>query len=62
VLATPPHDVKLLFDDEIRPAGGDLVIDSRGRSVLAAPAHRPIPDLVDHRSECRQAAADRQPV
>jgi copper transport protein len=41
VLATAPGDVKLLFDDEIRPAGGDLVIDSRGRSVLAGPAHRP---------------------
>ena len=40
VLATSPGDVKLLFDDEIRPAGGDLVIDSRGRSVLAGPAHR----------------------
>ena len=40
VLATAPGDVKLLFDDEIRPAGGDLVIDSRGRSVLAGPAHR----------------------
>jgi copper transport protein len=40
VLATPPHDVKLLFDDEIRPAGGDRVVDARGRSVLAGPAHR----------------------
>jgi copper transport protein len=40
VLATAPKDVKLLFDDEIRPAGGDLVIDARGRSVLAGPAHR----------------------
>jgi copper transport protein len=40
VLATPPKDVKLLFDDEIRPAGGDRVVDARGRSVLAGPAHR----------------------
>jgi copper transport protein len=40
VLATSPGDVKLLFDDAIRPAGGDLAIDARGRSVLAGPAHR----------------------
>lgn len=40
MLATAPGDVKLLFDDEIRPAGGDLVIDSQGRSVLGGPAHR----------------------
>jgi len=40
VLATPPRNVKLLFDDEIRPAGGDQVVDARGRSVLAGPAHR----------------------
>jgi copper transport protein len=40
VLASPPRDVKLLFDDEIRPAGGDRVVDARGRSVLAGPAHR----------------------
>lgn len=40
VLATPPQDVKLLFDDEVRPAGGDRVVDARGRSVLAGPAHR----------------------
>jgi copper transport protein len=40
VLATPPQDVRLLFDDEIRPAGGDRVVDARGRSVLAGPARR----------------------
>jgi copper transport protein len=40
VLASAPADVKLLFDDEIRPAGGDRVIDVRGRSVLAGPARR----------------------
>jgi copper transport protein len=40
VLATAPQDVKLLFNDEIRPAGGDRVIDARGRSVLAGPSHR----------------------
>jgi putative copper export protein len=40
VLASAPADVKLLFDGEIRPAGGDRVIDARGRSVLAGPAHR----------------------
>ena len=40
MLATPPQDVKLLFDDEIRPAGGDRVVDAKGRSVLAGPAHR----------------------
>jgi copper transport protein len=39
VLATPPRDVKLLFDDEIRPAGGDRVVDARGRSVLVGEAH-----------------------
>ena len=41
MLATPPGDVRLLFDDQIRPAGGDLAVDSRGRSVLAGPARRP---------------------
>jgi copper transport protein len=40
VLATAPKDVKLLYDDEIRPAGGDRVVDARGRSVLAGPARR----------------------
>jgi copper transport protein len=40
VLASAPRDVKLLFDDSIRPAGGDRVIDARGRSVLAGPAYR----------------------
>src|SRR5581483_11378111 len=40
VVATPPSDVRLLFDDRIRPAGGDLAVDSRGRSVLAGAAHR----------------------
>jgi len=40
VLATAPRDIKLLFDDEIRPAGGDRAIDARGRSVLAGPARR----------------------
>ena len=40
MLASPPQDVKLLFDDEIRPAGGDRVVDAQGRSVLAGPAHR----------------------
>ena len=40
VLATPPRDVRLLFDDEIRPAGGDRAIDGQGHSVLAGPAHR----------------------
>jgi copper transport protein len=39
VLATAPGDVRLLFDDEVRPAGGDLAVDSRGRSVLAGQAH-----------------------
>jgi copper transport protein len=40
VLATPPADVRLLFDDEVRPAGGDLAVDAAGRSVLGGPAHR----------------------
>jgi copper transport protein len=40
VLATPPADVRLLFDDEVRPAGGDLAVDAAGRSVLAGHAHR----------------------
>lgn len=40
MLATSPKDVELLFDDEIRPAGGDRAVDDRGRSVLAGPAHR----------------------
>ena len=34
VLATPPADVRLLFDDQVRPAGGDLAVDKAGRSVL----------------------------
>src|SRR5262249_52368909 len=41
VLATSPPDVKLLFDDHVRPAGGDRVIDAKGRSVPAGPAHLP---------------------
>src|SRR5204863_8866343 len=41
VLATPPADVRLLFDDQVRPAGGDLAVDARGRSVLGGAAHRP---------------------
>jgi copper transport protein len=40
VLATPPADVRLLFDDEIRPAGGDLAVDAAGRSVLGGHSHR----------------------
>lgn len=40
VLASPPADVRLLFDDAVRPAGGDRVIDSAGRSVIAGAAHR----------------------
>ncbi len=40
VLATPPADVRLLFDDEIRPAGGDRAVDAAGRSVLAGAARR----------------------
>jgi copper transport protein len=40
VLATPPADVRLLFDDTIRPAGGDRAVDSAGHSVLAGPARR----------------------
>jgi copper transport protein len=41
VLATPPDKVQLLFDDAIRPAGGDRAVDAAGRSVLAGRAHRP---------------------
>ena len=40
MLATAPGDMRLLFDDVVRPAGGDLAVDTRGRSVLAGPAHR----------------------
>lgn len=40
VLATPPADVRLLYDDQIRPAGGDLAVDAHGRSVLGGKAHR----------------------
>jgi copper transport protein len=40
VLATAPKDVRIQFDDEIRPAGGDQAVDAAGRSVLAGPAHR----------------------
>jgi copper transport protein len=40
VLATPPQDVRLLFDDSIRPAGGDRAVDASGHSVLAGPARR----------------------
>jgi copper transport protein len=39
VLATPPADVRLLFDDHVRSAGGDLAVDAAGRSVLAGRAH-----------------------
>ena len=58
VLATPPADVRLLFDDEIRPAGGDLAVDARGRSVLAGPAHR----LRRQRPRARHPAAPRAPA
>jgi copper transport protein len=40
VLATPPADVRLLFDDAVRPAGGDRAVDAAGRSVLGGPARR----------------------
>ncbi len=40
VLATPPADVRLLFDDVVRPAGGDRAVDAAGRSVLGGPARR----------------------
>jgi copper transport protein len=40
VLASPPADVRLLFDDAVRPAGGDRAVDSAGRSVLGGPARR----------------------
>ena len=40
VLASPPADVRLLFDDQIRPPGGDLAVDAHGRSVLGDAAHR----------------------
>jgi copper transport protein len=40
VLATPPADVRLLFDDAIRPAGGDRAVDAAGRSVLGGAARR----------------------
>jgi copper transport protein len=39
VLATPPADVRLLFDDKVRPAGGDLAVDAHGRSVIGGKAH-----------------------
>jgi copper transport protein len=39
VLATPPADVRLLFDDQVRPAGGELAVDKAGRSVLGGKAH-----------------------
>ncbi len=40
MLASPPRDVRLLFDDEIRPAGGDRAVDADGSSVIAGPARR----------------------
>src|SRR5581483_222633 len=40
VLATPPGDVRLLFDDDVRPAGGAAAVDAKGRSVLAGPERR----------------------
>ena len=40
VLATAPADVRLLFDDQIRPAGGDLAVDAHGRSVLGGKPRR----------------------
>lgn len=39
MLATPPADVRLLFDDAVRPAGGNRAVDSAGRSVLGGPVH-----------------------
>jgi len=36
---TAPADVRLLFDDDVRPAGGDRAVDAKGRSVLAGQAH-----------------------
>jgi copper transport protein len=38
VLAAPPQEVELVFDDQVRSAGGDRVVDAQGRSVLAGPA------------------------
>jgi copper transport protein len=40
VLAKAPADVRLLFDDAVRPAGGDRAVDTAGRSVLGGPARR----------------------
>jgi copper transport protein len=40
VLATPPRDVRVLFDDQIRVAGGNRAVDARGRSVLSGSVHR----------------------
>jgi copper transport protein len=40
VLATAPADVRLLFDDQIRPAGGNLAVDAHGRSVLGGKPRR----------------------
>jgi copper transport protein len=40
VLATPPRDVRVLFDDQVRPAGGAKAVDGKGRSVLAGPEGR----------------------
>ena len=40
MLATAPADVRLLFDDQIRPAGGDLAVDAHGRSVLGGKPRR----------------------
>ena len=39
VLSTAPGDVRLLFDDAVRPAGGTRAVDAAGRSVLGGPAH-----------------------
>lgn len=40
MLAAPPGDVRLLFDDDVRPAGGAAAVDAKGRSVLAGPERR----------------------
>ena len=39
MLPAAPADVRLLFDDAVRPAGGNRAVDAAGNSVLGGAAH-----------------------
>ena len=58
MLATAPGDVRLLFDDEVRPAGGDRAVDAAG----PLGARRPGPPPARERPGARHPAAPRAPA